>query len=78
MKIFSIVMIVLGLTITVFSILGGNFLQIFSSISTSLGFIFYYYYSKNKSKKFLNLFIAFLAISVVLNSIGIFTEKDYF
>ncbi len=77
MKIFSIVMIVLGLTITVFSILGGNLLQIFSSISTSLGFIFYYYYSKNKFKKFLNLFIAFLAISVVLNSIGIFTEKDY-
>jgi len=46
MKIFSIVMIVLGLTITVFSILGGNFLQIFSSISTSLGFIFYYYIQK--------------------------------
>ncbi len=78
MKIFSIVMIVLGLTITVFSILGGNLIQIFSSISVSLGFVFFYYYSKNKSKKFLNLFIAFLAISVVLNSIGIFTEKDYF
>ena len=78
MKIFSIGMIVLGLTITVFSILSGNLLQIFSAISLSLGFIFLFYYSKNKSKKFLNLFIAFLAISSVLNFIGIFTEKDYF
>ena len=78
MKIFSIVAIVLGLIFTVFSIIDGNLLRIFSSIIFCMAFVFSFYHYKTKSQKFINLFIIFLFIYAVLSFTIMFTEKGYF
>ena len=78
MKIFSIVGLLIALISTVFGIIDKNLLLILSSASMSLGFVFLFYYSRDKSEKFMNLFAAFLAIYVTLNVVRLFTEKGYF
>lgn len=78
MKIFSIVAIIVGVIVTVFSIIDGNVLRITSAISVTISFIFFFYYSKDKSKKFITLSMVFLAIYALLSTIKMFTEKGYF
>ena len=78
MKIFSVIAAIVSLISFVFGLVERNILLIISSLSITLGFIFLYRYSQNKSEKFMRIFSLFLAIYVILNLVRMFTEKGYF
>ena len=77
MKMFSIFAAIVGIIMTVLGIIDGNILIVFSSLSACISFVFLFQYSKNKSKKFINLSMIFLAIYTVLITVKMFTEKAY-
>ncbi len=75
MKIFSIFAVIVGIIMTVLSIIKGDILTVFTSISVTISFVFFFQYAKNKSKKFMDLSMIFLAIYTVLITVKMFTEK---
>ena len=75
MKIFIIFAVIVGIIMTALSIIKGDILTVFTSISVTVSFLFFFQYSKNKSKKFMDLSMVFLAIYTVLVTVKMFTEK---
>lgn len=78
MRIFSVTALVISLATTVFGAVEGNSLLMISSLIMCFGFIFLYFYAKNRSERLMNLFALCLGIYVVLILVRIFTEKGYF
>ena len=78
MKIFSIIAVIISLLSVIFGLIEKNILLIVSSIAMTIGFIFLYKYSQNRSEKFMRIFTVFLAAYIVLNLARMLTEKGYF
>ena len=79
MKIFSIIAILLGIIMSVFSVISKDYLALISTLFFISTFICFLYFYKDKTKKYLmNLATAFLLVYAVLSFVKMFTEKGYF
>ncbi len=76
MKIFSCAAILLSLVLMFFGFLKGDLLQIFSSLSMCLAFVFLFSYQNGKSKKNMTLFSVFILIYGIIGLVGFFITKE--
>lgn len=79
MKIFSIIAILLGIIMSIFSVISKDYLALISTSFFISTFFCFFYFQKDKTKKYLmTLATAFLPVYAVLSFVKTFTEKGHF